>query len=81
MQGNFDDYAPLRMNEVPPVEAYYVESTEAPIRGWRAAHSAARSGHLQRDLCRHQETRAGPADSRVNLHGWTVCCVIGRNPT
>ena len=30
VQGNFDDYAPLRMNEVPPVEAYYVESTEAP---------------------------------------------------
>ncbi len=30
VQGNFDDYAPLRMNEVPPVEAYHVESTEAP---------------------------------------------------
>jgi isoquinoline 1-oxidoreductase beta subunit len=30
VQGNFDDYAPLRMNEVPAVEAYFVESTEAP---------------------------------------------------
>ena len=30
VQGNFDDYAPLRMNEVPPVEAYFVESSEAP---------------------------------------------------
>jgi isoquinoline 1-oxidoreductase beta subunit len=30
VQGNFDDYAPIRMNEAPVVEAYYVESTEAP---------------------------------------------------
>ncbi len=30
VQGNFDDYAPLRMNEVPAVEAYTVESSEAP---------------------------------------------------
>ena len=30
VQGNFDDYAPLRMNEVPAVEAYFVESSEAP---------------------------------------------------
>jgi isoquinoline 1-oxidoreductase beta subunit len=30
VQGNFDDYAPLRMNEIPGVEAHFVESTEAP---------------------------------------------------
>lgn len=30
VQGNFDDYPPIRMNEVPVVEAYFVESTEAP---------------------------------------------------
>ena len=30
VQGNFDDYAPIRMNEVPEIEAYFVESTEAP---------------------------------------------------
>ena len=30
VQGNFDDYAPLRMNEVPAVEAYFVESAESP---------------------------------------------------
>ena len=30
VQGNFDDYAPLRMNEVPTVEVYAVPSTEAP---------------------------------------------------
>jgi CO/xanthine dehydrogenase Mo-binding subunit len=30
VQGNFDDYAPIRMNEAPVVEAYFVESTEAP---------------------------------------------------
>jgi len=30
VQGNFDDYAPMRMNEVPKVEAYFVESTEPP---------------------------------------------------
>jgi len=30
VQGNFDDYAPLRMNEIPAVEAHFVESTEAP---------------------------------------------------
>jgi CO/xanthine dehydrogenase Mo-binding subunit len=29
-QGNFDDYAPLRMNEIPRVEAYFVESGESP---------------------------------------------------
>ncbi|MBV9340594.1 MAG: xanthine dehydrogenase family protein molybdopterin-binding subunit [Acidobacteria bacterium] len=29
-QGNFDDYPPLRMNEAPLVEAYFVPSTEAP---------------------------------------------------
>ena len=30
VQGNFDDYAPLRMDETPVVEAYAVPSTEAP---------------------------------------------------
>ncbi len=30
VQGNFDQYEPIRMNEAPKVEAYYVESTEAP---------------------------------------------------
>jgi isoquinoline 1-oxidoreductase beta subunit len=30
VQGNFDDYAPIRMNEIPKVEAYFVESTEPP---------------------------------------------------
>jgi len=30
VQGNFDDYPPIRMNEAPVVEAYFVPSTEAP---------------------------------------------------
>ena len=30
VQGNFDDYPPIRMNEAPIVEAYFVESAEAP---------------------------------------------------
>jgi isoquinoline 1-oxidoreductase beta subunit len=30
VQGNFDDYAPIRMNEIPKVEGYLVESREAP---------------------------------------------------
>ena len=30
MQGNFDDYAPLRMEETPVVEVYAVPSVEAP---------------------------------------------------
>jgi CO/xanthine dehydrogenase Mo-binding subunit len=30
VQGNFDDYAPIRMNEAPVVEAYFVPSPEAP---------------------------------------------------
>jgi isoquinoline 1-oxidoreductase beta subunit len=30
VQGNFDEYAPIRMNEAPVVEAYFVENTEAP---------------------------------------------------
>lgn len=30
VQGNFDDYAPIRMNEIPKVEAYFVENTEPP---------------------------------------------------
>lgn len=30
VQGNFDDYEPIRMNEAPQVEAYFVPSTEAP---------------------------------------------------
>jgi isoquinoline 1-oxidoreductase subunit beta len=30
VQGNFDDYEPIRMNEAPIVEAYFVPSTEAP---------------------------------------------------
>jgi isoquinoline 1-oxidoreductase subunit beta len=30
VQGNFDDYAPLRMEETPVVEVYAVQNTEAP---------------------------------------------------
>ena len=30
VQGNFDDYAPIRMNEAPLIEVYSVPSTEAP---------------------------------------------------
>jgi len=30
VQGNFDDYAPMRMEETPAVEVYIVPSTEAP---------------------------------------------------
>jgi isoquinoline 1-oxidoreductase beta subunit len=30
VQGNFDDYSPIRLNESPVVEAYFVPSTEAP---------------------------------------------------
>jgi isoquinoline 1-oxidoreductase beta subunit len=30
VQGNFDDYAPIRMSEAPMIEAYSVSSTEAP---------------------------------------------------
>jgi isoquinoline 1-oxidoreductase beta subunit len=30
VQGNFDDYAPLRMDETPTVEVYAVPSTEVP---------------------------------------------------
>jgi isoquinoline 1-oxidoreductase beta subunit len=30
VQGNFDDYAPLRMDETPVVEVYAIPSTEAP---------------------------------------------------
>jgi len=30
VQGNFDDYAPLRMAETPAVEVYAVSSQEAP---------------------------------------------------
>jgi isoquinoline 1-oxidoreductase subunit beta len=30
VQGNFDDYPPIRINEAPVVESYFVESTEAP---------------------------------------------------
>jgi isoquinoline 1-oxidoreductase subunit beta len=30
VQGNFDDYAPIRINEAPVIEAYFVESTESP---------------------------------------------------
>lgn len=30
VQGNFDDYSPIRMNEAPAVDAYFVPSTEAP---------------------------------------------------
>lgn len=30
VQGNFDDYAPVRMSEAPVVEAYFVPSTEVP---------------------------------------------------
>src|SRR6266849_4047745 len=30
VQGNFDDYQPIRMNEAPVVEAYVVPSTEPP---------------------------------------------------
>jgi isoquinoline 1-oxidoreductase beta subunit len=30
VQGNFDDYSPIRMSEAPVIEAYSVSSTEAP---------------------------------------------------
>ena len=30
VQGNFDEYQPIRMNEAPAIEAYFVPSTEPP---------------------------------------------------
>jgi isoquinoline 1-oxidoreductase subunit beta len=30
VQGNFDDYEPIRMDEAPAIEAYFVESAESP---------------------------------------------------
>ena len=30
VQGNFDDYEPIRMSEAPVVEAYFVDSHETP---------------------------------------------------
>jgi len=30
VEGNFDDYAPMRMHEIPKVETYFVESAESP---------------------------------------------------
>ena len=30
VQGNFDTYQPIRMNEAPKVEGYFVPSTEPP---------------------------------------------------
>jgi isoquinoline 1-oxidoreductase beta subunit len=30
VQGNFDDYPPIRMSEAPVVEAYFVQSTDSP---------------------------------------------------
>jgi CO/xanthine dehydrogenase Mo-binding subunit len=30
VQGNFDDYQPVRINEAPAVEAYFIESHETP---------------------------------------------------
>jgi isoquinoline 1-oxidoreductase beta subunit len=30
VQGNFDDYPPIRMNEAPVVEGYTVQSSEPP---------------------------------------------------
>jgi isoquinoline 1-oxidoreductase subunit beta len=30
VQGNFDDYEPIRMGEAPAIEAYFVESAESP---------------------------------------------------
>jgi isoquinoline 1-oxidoreductase subunit beta len=30
VQGNFDDYAPLRMEEMPAVEVYAIQSQEVP---------------------------------------------------
>jgi isoquinoline 1-oxidoreductase beta subunit len=30
VQANFDEYSPIRMNECPKVEAYFVQSTESP---------------------------------------------------
>ena len=36
VQGNFDDYAPLRMEETPTVEVYAVPSAEVAERDWRA---------------------------------------------
>jgi isoquinoline 1-oxidoreductase subunit beta len=30
VQGNFDDYEPIRMNEAPEIEAYFVQNTDSP---------------------------------------------------
>jgi CO/xanthine dehydrogenase Mo-binding subunit len=54
VQGNFDDYQPIRMNEAPEVEAYFVPSTEPPsgageppVRRWRPLSEC--------DLCSDQK--------------------------
>ena len=56
VQGNFDDYAPLRMEETPTVEVYAVPSAEVPTRNRRAIGAADRPGAVQRDLCSDEET-------------------------
>jgi isoquinoline 1-oxidoreductase beta subunit len=59
-QSNFDSYQMLRMNEVPAIEGYIIQSSEPP--GGMGEAGGHRSNGDQRDLCRNWQALAKASD-------------------
>ena len=61
-QSNFDNYLPMRIDEVPVIETHLVKSAEAPGGIGEAPTAAVAPGGDQRDLRRHRQAHPHPAD-------------------
>ena len=70
MQGNFGDYNPLRIDEMPHVEVHLVAQRRSADRHGRTRPAAGRRGRRQRRLCPDRQARPqAPDPPRPGLMG------------
>ena len=66
VQGNFDTYEPIRMNEAPIVEGYYVPSTEPPTGAGEPPIPPLGAGAVRCDLRGDEKKNSGTPDHELN---------------